>query len=246
MTKVFLLLLLSTTLFATDLIKYNIYKSPQKIDLMLTFNTPYPGKISKSATSESTILALEGVNFSQKKITKKIDSSLLESLTIASMKDKILIELKPKEKITVEASKTIDSTGLRIRIEKKAQNDLLTPIAQKRDYPLKEYDFGASFLKILLALGILIAVLWVLKKWLDKKSSGWLFGEQNNEQKIKIISQRAIDMKNRVVLIGFEDKKYLVILGENNLLLDSFNDDEAFESLLQKNDKKLGDYLKNR
>ncbi len=219
---------------------------------MLTFNEPYPGKISKSQTKGSMILALKGVNFPKKKVEKKVDSAFIDSLTIASLEDKILIELKSKTKIVVNASKTIDNTGLRIRIEKesakKTDNEALMPIPQKSSPQIQNYDFGSSFLKILLTLALLIAFLWILKKWLQKKSSGWLFGEQNKEQKIKILMQRAIDMRNRVVLISFEDKKYLLLLGENNLLLDTFTDDNeaAFESLLQKNSKKLGDFLQEK
>jgi len=248
--RFFLFLSFGIALFATDLVKYNIYQNPNRVDLMLTFDEPYPGKISKSQTKGSMILALKDVNFPKKKIEKEIDSAFIDSLTIASLKNKILIELKSKTKIVVNASKTIDNTGLRIRIEKesakKTNDDILMPIQQKSSPQLQSYDFGSSFLKILLTLALLITFLWLLKKWLYKRSSDWLFGKQKSEHKIEILMQRALDMKNRVVLINFEGKKYLLLLGENNLLLDTFSDDEAaFESLLQKNSKKLGDFLQS-
>ncbi len=110
------------------------------------------------------------------------------------------------------------------------------------------FDFTFAFIKVLFVLGFMIAVLWGLKRWIEKKnrSGSWLFQSNEEDQSIKIITQKPIDMKNKITLLKFRDKEYLVLLGENNLLLDKFHadEDEIFDKLLQNDQKKLDSYLK--
>ena len=245
-----LFLLFTTGLYATEIIKHTIYKYPDRIDLMLSFNTPYTGKISRTVKNGTTILMLNEVAFQEKKKEKKVHSDILDTLTISGMNDNTLITLTSSEKIQVNASKTVDKQGLRIRIHKAAnaqhEKEALHPIPMPHILPShNDYDFSTAFLKMIFVLGTLILLLWFLKKWMEKKSGGtWLFGNKEEESQIKIVMQKPLDMKNRIVLLRYESREYLVLLGENNLLLDRFENEEAvFEKLLQKQGKTLGDYL---
>jgi flagellar biogenesis protein FliO len=245
-----LLFVLTVSLYGTTLTTHTLYEKPDRIDLMLTFDAPYHGKISRTQNKKEMILILENILFPEKKYTKTFHSDILKTMTIASVDHKILIKLETPHKINVNASKTIDNSGLRIRIQKatpaestqiQSPKPIPSPVETKTD----EYSFSFAFLKIMLVLGGLIALLWFLKKWLEKKSGGsWLFGENEQNNQIKVILQKPLDMKNRVVLLSYGKKEYLVLLGENNLLLDRFEDDEAaFDTLLQKSGKTLGEYL---
>ena len=252
MIRFILLFFFTTTLFATTLTKHTFYEKPDRIDLMLTFDAPYLGKIAKTQNKMGTILVLENVTIPEKKFTKKLDSDIVKGITIAAMDQKAIIELQSPHEINVVASKTIDNRGLRIRIQKAAsvqnESDIPRPIPTPVESKTDDYNFSFAFLKIMLVLGGLILLLWFLKKWMEKKNgTAWLFGETQDTNTIKILAQKPVDMKNKVVLLSHQDKKYLLLLGETNLLLDRFEveeDEAAFDTLLQNSGKKLGDYLK--
>ena len=224
-----------------------LYDKPDRIDLMLTFDAPWPGKISRTTESGNIMLLLRDVTFPRQKTVRKTASDLVESITITPLKDATLITLRSEKKLKINASKTIDNTGLRIRIEPEAalSDAPLRPIPEPAAPKSDDVDFSFAFLKVLLVLLFLAGVLWFLKRWMMKKSgSSWLFGETAQNGDITLLAQKPLDMRNRIVLIGYEERKYLVLLGESNLLLDRFEDDEAaFETLLQKHGKKLGDFL---
>ncbi|HIO90673.1 MAG TPA: hypothetical protein EYG69_02765 [Campylobacterales bacterium] len=91
-----------------------------------------------------------------------------------------------------------------------------------------EYSF--AYLKMLVILAAIIMLLLYVKKILEKKN---LLNQNKNDLVVK--SQKMIDTKNRVALLGYKDKEYLVILGDNNLLLDSF---DSYEKVAREQDEK--------
>jgi flagellar biogenesis protein FliO len=246
----FSLLFTTTLLFAAKLTEYHIYQNPDRIDLMLNFDTPWNGKISKTMQDKQTILLLEGVTFSEAEVNKQIDNALIDRVEIRPLHDKTAISLQSETPFLVNASKTIDNLGLRIRITPYFTTDEavtpLKPIPQSKER-IESDSFAFAFIKIMLVLAFLIALLWFLKKWMQKGGErSWLFGAQNStDAAIKILEQKPIDMRNRVVLVSYEERKYLLLIGEHALLIDTLGDEEAsFETLLQKQGKKLGDFLK--
>ena len=250
MRPLLFLLFTVTLLFSAKLTEYKVYQNPDRIDLMLSFDTPWSGKITKTMKENQTMLLLEGVTFSQKKVSKKIENGLIDAVEITPLPDKTAIVLKSETPFTVNASKTIDNLGLRIRITPYFSADEalipLHPIPQSDEQTVQDKSFSFAFIKIMLVLGLLIVLLWFLKKWMQRQGQkSWLFGAQSSgDSGIQILQQKPIDMRNRVMLIGYEERKYLVLVGENMLLLDKFEDEEAaFDALLQKQGKKLGDFL---
>lgn len=249
MRRTLLILLLVQLLGAATLREYNLFEQPDRLDLMLTFDAPYPGKISKSVGDNGTVLILRGVTYADGPVQKAVHLPFLESVEITpmKMKDETHITFKSKGKLKINASKTVDNSGLRIRVEPDSplSDREIRPISSRETAPQESYNFGFAFFKVILILLLLILLLWLLKRWVEKKrESAWLFGEKEKSGGIRLLAQKPIDMKNRVALIAYEERKYLVLLGENNLLLDRIEDDEAtFEKLLQKHGKKLGDYL---
>jgi len=247
------LLFLSVSLHATQVVTQTVYENPDHIDLMLTFDTPWSGKIARTKKGDTTVLILDKVTFPKKEWHQKSNSGIVDSVTLDALNDKTAVTLAAPSPVQIDASKTIDKSGLRIRIHKAPASTLheeVHPIPAPADAatPKDTYSFSAAFLKIMLVLSGLIALLWFLKKWMEKKSGGnWLFGKNDETSQIKVISQKPLDMKNRVVLLRYEEREYLVLLGENNLLLDRFEEGEeaAFEKLLQKRGKKLGEYLED-
>jgi flagellar biogenesis protein FliO len=219
--KLALLLLFTSYLFSTTITNHNIYKQDDSVDLMLTFDKPYLGKITKKKDNDSTILMLENLNITES-VTEPIKSKILQKIRILPYKKDVFIKVDSQKLYTLEASKTIDNYGLRIRVKP----HILQPIKTKKFETKKEQNLSGSFLKVIAVLGFLLGLLYLLKKWLlnsGKTQSSWLFHKDSSKkQDIKILYQKALDTKNRVALIEYNDMDYLVILGSNNLVLDKF------------------------
>ena len=62
-----LLLFLTISLYgAATLTTHTLYEKPDRIDLMLTFDAPYHGKISRTADKTGMILVLDNILFPEK------------------------------------------------------------------------------------------------------------------------------------------------------------------------------------
>ena len=107
-------------------------------------------------------------------------------------------------------------------------------------------------------------MLFLIKKRLNSKNftKSWLFGNINVQTtNTKIIFQKQIDTQNRLFLLEFEDRQYLILSGPSNLLLDKFdvsssegtsetkphemNKDELFKAEFDKTREKLTKYAQN-
>ncbi len=246
--KGFFLLFFSFTLtYATTITSHNIYKQDGAIDLMLSFDKPYLGKISKKEDENSTILMLGGLSL-EKSITKKIDSNIINQIQILPYKEQIFIKVDTNTPYSLEASKTIDNFGLRIRVKPKLSPTLgiKTKVYETRD----ETDISGSFIKVMAVLAFLFLLLYILKRWIqnkDQPTNSWLF-QKDEKQNIKVLTQKVLDRQNRAVLLEFNGKKYFVILGNSNILLDKFehtqtDDDTQFEQMLEEKSVRLDDIL---
>ena len=98
-----------------------------------------------------------------------------------------------------------------------------------------------------------MVLLWIIKKKIANPSSSknWLFKNDINENEVKILYRKQIDPKNSVLVLSYLDKKYLILTGSSNQLLDKFSsddialeDDDEFEQMFAKNRQKLDEFLK--
>jgi hypothetical protein len=76
------------------------------------------------------------------------------------------------------------------------------------------------------------------------------FGLSGNGE-VKILFERSLDPQNKVVLLEYEARKYLVLTGASNVLLDRFgeeniNDEQGFEVFFEENKRKLERFLEGR
>ncbi len=72
--------------------------------------------------------------------------------------------------------------------------------------------------------------------------------DQNFSNEATIRFQKNIDAKNSVIMLDFLDQSYLVLMGENNLLLDKFTDNKPssqneFDIMLEHRYKQLDNFL---
>lgn len=76
------------------------------------------------------------------------------------------------------------------------------------------------------------------------------FGIKTNED-LKIIFEKSLDENNKVVLLEHENRRYLVLVGRSNILLDRFGEDiietrNDFERFFEQNKERLGSFISRR
>jgi len=253
------LLFAYTSLFATTLLTYNTYDREDRVDLMLSFDTPYNGKIFLKKSDKNYIITLNNISF-EKKITKNINSKIVQEISIYPINKGIEISLKSDKDIGIVASKTTDGFGLRIRakliktqinsktyasaIKKKKENTLSTS---------KEYGYGRYYAVLSVLLILILILLFVKKRALKQNSGNWLFKNSAINEDVKVLYRKMIDNQNSVIVLEYKDRRYLVLTGASNQLLDKFSkegyiqdddQDEEFEKIFAKNREKLDEFLK--
>ena len=253
MKKILLLIaLLPISLLASKILSYNIYDRTDRADIMVTFDTPYSGKITQSTTSNKIIINLQDATIESPKL-KKVNSSFLHSLAITPMASKTQVVASVPPNIKLMASKTSDGYGLRLRfrsempnsVSQVTQENLPSSQNQTTGLPTKK-DEGISNRYYIVVGFLLVAVIVLLyfKRQIIKKQSAnganpWLF--QNTQQQnttakqdvttqtsnlneVTIRFQKAIDTNNTVIMLDFGSQSYLVLVGTSNILLDKFTD----------------------
>lgn len=266
MIKLFLLLTLPFYLNASKILSYNVYDRTDRVDVMITFDTPYEGTIKQSITASQITIKLEDASIESTK-SKTLNSKYLQSINIIPLDEYTKIIAKVPYSVKLKASKTSDAYGLRLRFStvpstksNAKQENTNTFTNASSSLPTQKNDLVSQNYYIVIAfLFIGIIILFVLKNKINtstnnkKKSSSWLFkmakeskGELSDEVSIRF--QKTIDEKNSVVMLDFIGQSYLVLMGENNILLDKFTDNKPttqddFDTILQNRHQELDEFL---
>lgn len=263
MIKLYLILLLPFTLYASKILSYNIYDRTDRVDVMITFDTPYSGAIKQYVSQSKITIKLEDAMIESSKV-KKLSSKFLQSLNITPLSGYTQIVATVPPSVKLQASKTSDAYGLRLRFSnkiaqkvKQTESSDVNPLAA---LPTKRSDdMSQSYYIVIAILLIGIIILFVLKKQISqsankKKQNSWLFKENSDEvnsttdDNVSIRFQKTIDSENSVVMLDFGPQSYFVLMGKNNILLDKFTDNqpttqEDFETILQNRHKELDEFL---
>jgi hypothetical protein len=245
------LLLLPALLWGAKILTYNVYDRNDRVDVMLTFDTPYEGVLRQNRQGNSVIVKLEEAYIEDPKV-KDINSKYLNKLTISPFENHIEIIAEVGNDVVMQASKTSDSYGLRLRFNAPASagtSELNTPIktATAPGLPTKSSnEFEQSYYVVITILVIGIAILFWLKQNIAKRASTlqsepkspWLFNKTAPEIKatvnvplntsgeggVHIRFQKPLDETHTVAMLDYGTMSYLVILGSTTLLLDKFQD----------------------
>ncbi|MBE0494905.1 MAG: hypothetical protein IBX45_00700 [Campylobacterales bacterium] len=252
--RVIVLFLCATfSLYASNLLTHNIYERSDRIDVMLSFDAPYEGRILQKKEGDMTILTLEDLYFNEF-VERTINSSILQALTLEPVENSTAVLLKSNQDISVLASKTVDGFGLRIRARLsstpvQAAPLVTTPLPSTQSQSIVD---GRYMLVIGIMLFLLLVLFWVKRKVALASSKGkatWLFPQGSNTEALKVLYQKPLDAANKVVLLEFEKHQYLIVTGSSNLLLERFGegrvrDDGEFKNVFEQNRQKLDEYLR--
>lgn len=266
MNRLLLLLVLPLLLNASKILSYNVYDRTDRVDVMITFDTPYDGKIKQHTTPSQITIKLEGASIESAKI-KKLSSKFLNSLNIVPLSGQTQIVALVPPSVILKASKTSDAYGLRLRFtnatakkQSSTSNSEQNSLSQSGTLPTKKSDdMSKSYYIVIAILLIGIVILFVLKNKMatpgnPSKTNSWLFkvGQDatgGDKDGVSIRFQKKIDEGNSVVMLDFVGQSYLVLMGSNNILLDKFTDNKPttqddFESILQNRHEELDKFLK--
>ncbi len=247
------LLLLPAFLWGAKILSYNVYDRNDRVDVMLTFDTPYEGVLRQNRQNDTVIVKLEEA-FIDSPVVKNVTSKYLNKLTITPENENIQIIAELSNNVIMQASKTSDSYGLRLRfmhpeaVNSTTQN---TPVDETsvEGLPTKKgNEFEQSYYVVIGILIIGIAILFWLKQNIAKRTtamknepkSPWLFDKTtatetkaalsaslpmaNESGGVHIRFQKSLDNSHTVAMLDYGTMSYLVLLGNTTILLDKFQD----------------------
>ena len=272
MKKILLLLLLTTLVWGSKILSYNIYDRHERVDVMLTFDTPYEGVLRQNQQGGLITIKLEEASIDTP-LNKNINSSYLQNITITPIGDQIQITAKVSNNVVLQASKTSDSYGLRLRFSTPAVVPLTAEDTTDKDAALPTKDgseFEQSYYVVIGVLVIGIAILFWLKQNIATRATAihaapktpWLFNTSSTKTAaphstptnsiadggVHIRFQKTLDPVHSVAMLDFGTQSYLVLLGNNTILLDKFQDNipitqNDFEALLRTKHQELDGYF---
>ncbi len=259
MKKIFLLFLV-LPLFGVELINYNIYDRNDRVDLMLSFDGAYSGDISQKTEKNFTLLTLNELKYSKEEL-KSLNSSLVDKVQISSKGNKTYIMLQNKTKIHLNISSINDKFGIRIRITEARLNEAnISPPANtatsssteflpqgiQSSSSSEKYDY-TQYILVMFVLIVLLLGLWWFKRTMNSK----IF---LNSKNFTVAFQRPLDKNNQFMILDYKNKRYVVIVGASNLLLESLEipeeemqkKEEDFNSVFEENKRKIQKIIQKR
>ncbi len=256
MRIIFFILSLNFSLFAANILSYNIYDRTDRVDVMFTFDTPFTGTITQKRHNDKLIIKLNDSSIESPKI-KNVASQFVSKLTIAPIGDEVQIIAKIPHNVVMKASKTSDGYGLRLRFIKAVKSTENTT-ADNPDFsqlPTKpDTEISTSYIVVIALLLLSIVALLLLRKRLGAtttttKKFSLFKKEATSQDDVNIRFQKSIDANNKVVMLEFAQENYLVVLGNTNLLLDKFDASNVrtkheFEEMLDVKHQELDQFLK--
>ena len=247
MVRIILMIMMFVFGYASNVINISYFPSNNKIDVLLSLDEPFDGKVIFVGDNKYKITGVNIDRIEQKKFKNGLN------LIISGADKSIEFKMIYPSALKISPSVTAKGYGLRIRI---TGFKIATPIQSQtfnssaKGDSLSDMGFNwFNYVLVIVILLVLMIVLLVIKKRTISKLPKSL-----QKDNYKLLYQRVIDAKNKLVLIEVFDKRYLLLLGSNNnILLDNFsttNQEElkdistqdGFEHLL---DSRLDDNTKN-
>jgi hypothetical protein len=242
--KKIIFLLVGVLLFGANLINVDFFSHKNFIDILLSFDSKFNGKIIKI---NDTSYLLKGVS-ANKEFVKTFNNGFLKKIDVKPENNAIAVNLETTKNAKISFALTPEGYGIRIRVEN--PNPIKDSIQQlKISNPEATIDYFTYFI-ILAILVVLAVILLILKKRAAKLPI------KKSELSMGVLVVKPIDPKNKIVLFEFNKRKYLMLIGNTNLLLDIFDNElqsvnistpKEFDDFLKLNDKmdEIKKYIKN-
>lgn len=258
--RILLLCLLTLPLFATELINYNVYDRNDRVDLMLSFDGAYNGKISQKKEKDLTLLTFTDLKYGKEEL-KDLNSQLVNKISISSKNNNTYIMLQNKQDISLNISSINDKFGVRIRALQKGKENTLAEqniinsntneelMPKPKSTSLEGYDY-TNYILVMLVLIALLIVLWWIKRTMPFRNSGV-------SRDFRIVFQRFLDKNNQLIVFEYANKRYTMIMGNSNIVLDNIEipdyepikteqTEKTFDSFFEENKKRIQSLVEQR
>lgn len=237
MKKLLLLLIIGVNLFAVKLLNSDTYTNNNHIDIEFSLNAPY--KYSAITTKEGLnhYIFFKDIDVERAKEISR-ESKQYKFVRIFPDNDGLLVKVREKkDKLNIDISKSKDGYKIKLKIKPQGKYQLgkykVDPTVGE-DVPNleKNYLISAGFIALLL-------LIWIIVKLLtkSKNSKNFFVKNGNTALKVEIETQKVIDNQNKIVQIKMGGMIYIVLVGQNNMLLDKFP--EKKEEVISKFDANL-------
>ncbi|EDM24443.1 flagellar biosynthetic protein FliO [Caminibacter mediatlanticus] len=239
MKKIFFLLS-SVFLFGANLINVDYFTHKNFVDVLFSLDNKFDGKVIKLNSNEFYLKNIK----SSKEYIKNFENNFIKTIEVSPYKEGILVKINAQN-FSTKFDLTPEGYGIRLRIKSNKilkqdsiKNLMANNIENKFDY--------VTYIIVLAILVILAIILWLVKKRIVKLPT--------TASNLNIVFQKPIDAKNKVVLIEFNKRKYLMVIGNTNILIDVFDENmvnittnKEFDEYLKLNSKmdEIKKYIKN-
>jgi len=227
--KKIVFLILGVLLFGANLINVNFFEGKNKLDVLFSLDGAFKGKVKQIAPSSYILTNIQ----TDKVIQKEFKNNFINSIIISPEKEGVRIDITSNKKIKTSVALTPDGYGVRFRIMD--ANPVAKTTKAENIKNMTAQTQGLDMVSYLVGISILIILAFVL--WYIKKKSVHL---PKLKEDMKVLAQKPVDAKNKIVLFDYQGRKYLMLIGNTNVLLDVFVEDVA----VPKNEAQFDEMLK--
>lgn len=250
MRHLLLLLSFATLLFPSSILNTKIYDRDNRVDLLLSFDTVYTGTVSKYERNGKTYLILPNANIGADK-QYDFTHPFLRGINIYKSSNRTLVEMDAPGS-NIKITKVAPGYGLRVRTtkaEKQLPIDRYKTAVPQQSTTLGQNveDLTEKYMIVGIFVASLLLLLVLIKIMAGRKTVG---GGKGGALDARVIYNKSIDAKNRLLLIEFNRKHHLMLMGATgNVLIDSIAaeaPENDFNALLRQNSDSLEKYLSSR
>ena len=223
MRYLILSLLLTLQLFATMILNLNVKEKPDRVELMLNFDTPYELPIVKRKAKDRIDIVLKKVKLLAK-WQKKLSSPFVYQIEATPLKNGTLISFYTTNNPLFRAARSKDGLSLKLVLlpKESAANEEKSSLA------------AIDWQKILLWAGVAAAAIIFIALLLRllgsarrvRQSKRIVVQPQEPVGEFRILFEKPLDEHNKIALIAYKDINYLVIIGSTNVLLGKYKEGE--------------------
>ncbi len=253
-------------IFAANLLSMSVNENSDSVEINLSFDAIFDGTIEQNATEKNVTLKISGISIDTKK-----DLSLSQNLLISRAlltKDGatgVYLTFETKKEIAFEALKNNDGYKLQLKIISKPAvtadaNSTAKPLTAN-EKPIPEVDSEVSwrYIVVVTFLAFLVALMFYIRKKFAKPNgkdakTGWLlpkgFKAEAPQDDVNVITQSFLDPNNKLMLVEYNNIKYLLLVGNTNVVVDRYYAEDAntqgsdFKQIMAENERKLAEFLK--
>jgi flagellar biogenesis protein FliO len=211
----FLIFILSSCILSAKVLSHKVEQKQNGFNITFIFDDTYLENLQQTAYKDKIVIVLPDISYLPKSKTNLKNPKL----DFKKEADGLHVIVSSKSKIEIEASKSENKKILKIEV---VLNSSINSQTQQNRFEAGGTSISYRLYLISFAfIALLIAVLYFIKK---KLKESYIIGGYSD---INIISQKSIDMKNRVVLMEYDDTKYLFVVNQNGgFLLNKIEESE--------------------